>query len=328
MADRGLVDLIIGRIPRLTPAERVRICTHCNQEADLWGLSKRAIEGLVGRSLNHPWNLDALHAQAEQDAAVARMRGISYVSYVSPQYPPLLREIYDPPAILFYRGRLPNPELPVVGIVGTRHPSAGALTQAYDIAKALAYAGIPVIAGLAIGIDAMAHRGNSDGGAPTIAVLGSGLDEVYPAGNRLLARRIVEQGGALLSEYPPGTSPRKWHFPARNRIISALSRGTVIVEAPESSGALITARFALEQGRDLWVASAGLAAPQGAGTRKLAAEGAPVISNAGDILKEWGITPRETPMMQSDSGYAEGEFSVSALASSLARSLNLASEDW
>ncbi|MDR2392637.1 MAG: DNA-processing protein DprA [Treponema sp.] len=323
MVDRGLVDLIIGRIPRLTPAERVRVCIHCNQEADLFGLSKRAMEDLVGRSLKQSWNLDALHAQAEQDAAVARMRGIGYVAYVSPQYPPLLREIYDPPAILFYRGKLPNPELPIVGVVGTRHPSAVALTQAYALAKDLAYGGIPVIAGLALGIDGMAHRGNSDGGAPTIAVLGSGLDEVYPAGNRLLAQRIVARGGVLLSEYPPGTTPRKWHFPARNRIISALARGTVIVEAPESSGALITARFALEQGRDLWVASAGLASPQGAGTQKLAREGAQVISSAAEIFKEWGITPRETP----NSPRVEGEFSVSAWTASLAHTLHLGYED-
>jgi DNA processing protein len=314
---------MIGRIPRLTPAERVRICIHCKEEADLWGLSKKAIETLIGRSLTQPWDLEAVYAQAERDATVARMRGIGYVSYVSPSYPPLLREIYDPPAILFYRGQLPNPELPIVGIVGTRHPSAAALTQAYDMAKTLGHAGIPVIAGLALGIDGMAHRGNSDGGAPTIAVLGSGLDEVYPAGNRLLARRIIEQGGVLLSEYPPGTTPRKWHFPARNRIISALARGTVVVEAPESSGALITARFVLEQGRDLWVASAGIASLQGAGTRKLAAEGAQVISSAAEILKEWGITPTEAP----GEPPREGEFSVSAWAASLAHTLHLGYED-
>jgi DNA processing protein len=268
-------------------------------------------------------DLDALRSQAEQDAAVARMRGIRYVSYVSSQYPPLLREIYDPPAILFYHGALPNPELPIVGIVGTRHPTAPALTQAYDMAKTLAQAGIPVIAGLALGIDAMAHRGNRDGGAPTIAVLGSGLDEVYPAGNRSLARGIIEQGGVLLSEYPPGTAPRKWHFPARNRIISALARGTVIVEAPESSGALITARFALEQGRDLWVGSAGIASPRGAGTRRLAAEGAAVISTAAEILQEWGITPQKT----TEAAPLEGEFSVSAWAASLAHTLHIEYED-
>jgi DNA processing protein len=142
----------------------------------------------------------------------------------------------------------------------------------------------------------MAHRGSLEAaGAPTVAVLGSGADEVYPAANRVVARRILESGGAILSEYPPGTPPRKWCFPARNRIISALARGVLIVEAPENSGALITARFALEQNRDLWVASAG-AVPSlgGAGTARLAGEGAKIIYTAWDILDEWNMKPAQT----------------------------------
>jgi DNA processing protein len=195
------------------------------------------------------------------------------------------------------------------------------MTQAYDISRALGKAGVPVISGLALGIDAMAHRGNLEGGAPTVAVLGSGLDEVYPGSNRPLARRIVEQGGVLVSEYPPGTLPRKWHFPARNRIISAFARGVLIIEAPRNSGALITARFALEQGRDLWVGSAGLVtgpetfSPLGEGTRKLVEEGARVIASAGDILAEWGIEEKT----DSETGKTEGN----ALALSLARSLKI-----
>jgi DNA processing protein len=138
----------------------------------------------------------------------------------------------------------------------------------------------------------MAHRGGLEGGAPTAAVLGSGLDEVYPRTNRALARRIVESGGVLLSEYPPGTEPRKWHFPARNRIIAGLARGVLVVEAPRSSGALITAQFALDQGRDLWVGSAGTASPRGEGTRTLAEQGGRVVSAAEEIFREWGLSPR------------------------------------
>jgi DNA processing protein len=159
----------------------------------------------------------------------------------------------------------------------------------------------------------MAHRGNLEGGASTVAVLGSGLDRIYPAANRMLARRIVETGGILLSEYPPGTEPRKWHFPARNRIIAGLARGILIVEAPRNSGALITAQFALDQGRDLWVASAGMA--RGEGTRKLAADGAGIISSGKTILKEWGLAV--------DSPEEPAPFSGAALASSLARSLHI-----
>jgi DNA processing protein len=239
--------------------------------------------------------MEEVRSQAEQDAGAARTRGIGYVSYAEEAYPPLLRESYDPPAVLFYRGALPDPVRPLAAVVGTRKPSGFAAAQAYTFGRALAWGGVPVVSGLALGIDALAHRGNLEGGAPTAAVLGSGLDWVYPASNRGLARRILENGGALLSEYPPGTPARKWHFPARNRIIAGLARGTLLVEAPAASGALITARFALDQGRDLWVASAGVNSPRGEGCRNLAQEGAPVITRGEDILNEWGIAvKRET----------------------------------
>jgi DNA processing protein len=182
----------------------------------------------------------------------------------------------------------------------------------------LARAGLAVVSGLALGIDAMAHRGNLDGGAPTIAVLGSAADEIYPAANRILAKRILEGGGALVSEYPPGTEPRPWTFPARNRIISALARGTLIVEAPEKSGALITAQFALEQGRDLWVASSGT----GAGIAKLINDGAKIIYCAKDILTEWHWEEAAAGKISGEER-REAESTGKALASSLARSLTI-----
>jgi DNA processing protein len=199
----------------------------------------------------------------------------------------------------------------MAAVVGTRRPSGRGAAAAYDIARDLGRAGVPVVSGLALGIDALAHRGNLEGAGATVAVLGSSLDEVYPASNRVLARNIVERGGVLLSEYPPGTGPRKWHFPARNRIIAGLARGTVIVEAPVFSGALITARFALDQGRDLWVSAAGIASPLGEGTRRLAEEGARVVSGAAFILEEWGMEGGETS--REDFG----------LALSLAREMNI-----
>ena len=181
-----------------------------------------------------------------------------------------------------------------------------------------------MVSGLALGIDAIAHRGNIDGGAPTLAVLGSALDQVYPVSNRVLAGRVIEAGGALLSEYPPGTGPRKWNFPARNRIISALARGTVIIEAPVSSGALITARFAREQGRDLWVSSVGLSSPLGEGVRKLAEEGAGRLSSALDIFKAWGIDPGgdSAPSFPEGRAAATGR-TARYLAEEMARSLQI-----
>jgi len=297
MVERGLLDLMLSRLRVLSQKEKVLLCESFNTEQDLIQKSKTDIEAIISHELAAFWDIDAIRALAERDAAAARLRGINMVSWQSPAYPPLLREIDDPPVLLFFRGALPNPESPLAAVVGTRKPSPQAAAQAFDIAKGLARGGISVVSGLAFGIDAAAHRGNIEGGAPTVAVLGSGVDEVYPSSNRPLARRILETGGALLSEYPPGAVPHKWNFPARNRIIAGIARGVLIVEAPQKSGALITARFALDYNRDLWVASAGVAEEQDRarfdrrGTTKYAGDGAQIIRNASDVLRAWN---RET----------------------------------
>ena len=220
-----------------------------------------------------------------------KLLGIYRIDKDSPLYPPLLREIFDPPEYLYCRGSFPDPEKSSIALVGTRHPSAAASMQALALGREFARAGITVISGLALGIDALAHRGVLEEGGCTVAVLGSSVDEVFPASNRDLARRILKNGGSLLSEYKLGTTPKKWFYPQRNRIISGLARATVIVEAPTGSGALYTGKFALEQGRDLFVASAGVASPIGEGTRALAAEGCPVIDSAADVLTGLNIDP-------------------------------------
>jgi DNA processing protein len=294
MSERGLLDLIIIGIPGLSVRERVTLCEKFEKEEEIVKLTKGDIEKIVNRPLaRYSWSMDKIRFQAEKDAQAARVRGIAWRSCVQAGYPPLLKELFDPPAVLFYRGTLPGADSPLAAVVGTRRPSAGAASQAFDLARDLGRAGVTVISGLALGIDAMAHRGNLEGGAPTVAVLGSGADEVYPASNRLLARRVLESGGALLSEYAPGTPPRPWRFPARNRIIAALARGTVVVQAPEKSGALITAQFALDQGRDLWISPAGMSGPLSAGTAKLASDGAGIAYSARDILGEWNIEAGE-----------------------------------
>jgi len=315
----SLLDLMICRIPGLKPNERIELEKQFDREEDFSVLSKRDIENLLGRFLESdpgensgegsfdkpgkkpsgkpwakPWKMDEIRLLAEKDAELVRKYGLCFVSWREKDYPPLLREIFDPPAILFYRGSLPDPEKPLAAVVGTRKPSSQAAGQAFTLGRELAEAGIPVVSGLALGIDSMAHRGNIEGGAPTVAVLGSGVDQIYPSSNRNLARRALEKGGIILSEYPPLTKPFKSNFPARNRIISGMARGTVIVEAPEKSGALITARYALDQGRDLWVDRVGVSSPRGAGTARLAQEGAVVISSARDILAEWKMPAGNT----------------------------------
>ena len=248
-----------------------------------------------------------------------QLLGIIKIEKDSPFYPPLLREIYDPPVFLYCRGTLPDPEKPAVALVGTRHPSAAASMQALTLGREFARAGITVISGLALGIDALAHRGCLEGGGCAVAVLGSSVDQVYPVSNRELARRILQTGGSLVSEYVFGTKPKKWYYPQRNRIISGLARATIIVEAPAASGALHTGRFALEQGRDLFVASAGISSPLGEGTRALAKDGCPVISKAEDVFSDWGIDPSVLLEWNKQNVIKGG----SALAASLKQELGL-----
>ncbi|NNM67693.1 MAG: DNA-protecting protein DprA, partial [Spirochaetales bacterium] len=172
-------------------------------------------------------------------------------------------------------------------IVGTRTPSEEGKAAAWNLGVELGRLGVVVVSGLARGIDAAAHRGAVESGGLTVAVLGQGIDWVFPAGNRNLARQIVAGGGCLLSEYGPGTPALAYHFPARNRLVSGLCRTVVVVEAPKNSGALITADLGLDQGRDVVVHQVGLETVRGDGTRSLAEQGACVIGSAQDLLQMW-----------------------------------------
>ena len=326
MEQHGRLDLIISRLPGLKPKDRVRLCEKIDSEDDFIRFTKSDIENILGRALKYFWDIDAIRAMADHDAKVCRMRSISFVSWRSAAYPPIVREIYDPPAVLFFRGQFPPADKPLLGMVGTRRPSCEALSQAYSLARDLGSLGVSVVSGLALGIDAISHRGNLEGGSPTFAVLGSGVDEVYPSSNRPLANRILDTGGAILSEYPPGTVPHKWNFPARNRIVCALSRSVLIVEAPARSGALITAELALDYGKDLWVASSGIYAEENPlydrrGTIKLAQDGAEIISRPADVLEKWGMemaannaASRKVNRDEIPAGNAGGKVLAAALA--------------
>jgi DNA processing protein len=301
MGERGLLDFIIISIPGLSARNRLFLCEKFDQEGEISILSREDIEKILQRPLNrYTFSMEGVLRQAEADYRRTLRQGIGFISWRDAEYPPLLREISDPPALLFFRGALPVPDQTLAAVVGTRRPSGQAARIAYEFARDLGRAGIPVVSGLALGIDAMAHRGAVDGGPGGVAVLGSGVDMIYPASNRSLAGKILEKGGALLSEYVPGTVPAKWHFPARNRIIAGLCRGTLIIEAGEQSGALITAQFALDEGRDIWVARIGLDSPLGGGTRRLASDGAPVLENAAELLSEWGLSEKSTVPAKAD----------------------------
>lgn len=219
--------------------------------------------------------------------------GITLVLSDNPAFPPLLREIPWPPHAIYVRGTLPSPDMPAVALVGTRKASTAGKATAKTFAKELSAAGIVIVSGLALGIDAAAHEGALEGGGLTIAVLAHGLDSIYPRTNERLAKRILEYGGALVSEYPLNTPIYPSRFLERNRIISGLSRGVLIVEAPERSGSLATARFALEQNRYVFVCPGGVRDPRYVGSHRLIREGAELVTEPSHILETLGIATAE-----------------------------------
>ncbi len=280
--------LAVNRIPCLRWDEKLRVLDAVRTLDGFLRLRPVDAALLAGRRLrNLVWRPGDLAAEAEKHHRAAESRKIRILPWTEPGYPPQLREIYDPPFLLFARGALPDWSRPALAVVGTRMPTGAGRRAAYELAFQAAEAGIPVVSGLARGIDGEAHRGCLDAGGLTVAVLGNGADGIYPVSHRGLAESILEAGGLALTEYAPGEGVRRHHFPARNRIISGLCRGVVIVEAPLKSGALLTADYALEQGRDLFVHGGCLEGENGAGLRRLAEDGAPAIFSLDAILEEW-----------------------------------------
>ena len=212
------------------------------------------------------------------------------------QLPDLLRQIHDPPPTLFLRGAAEVEVLgrPAVAIVGARACSTYGAQVARLLGRELAASGLVVVSGLARGVDGEAHRGALDAGGITIAVLGCGIDRDYPAAHTELARRICERG-LVVSEYEPGVEPAPWRFPARNRIIAGLTAATVIVEARERSGALITADFALEDGREVFAVPGEITSMLSTGTNRLLRQGATPLSSTEDVLELFGLSPAQRP---------------------------------
>jgi DNA processing protein len=255
----------------------------------------------------------------------------------APAYPPLLRELPDPPAVLFGSGRPETlgllAEEPAVTVVGTRRASPYGTEVAYALGRGLGAAGVPVVSGLALGIDGTAHRGCLDGGGVPVAVVASGPDVVYPRRHRSLYARVRECG-IVLSELPPGTEPYRWSFPARNRIMAGLARMTVVVEAADPSGSLITAEFAKDLGRCVAAVPGRVTSSLARGTNNLLKDGATPIGGTEDILDElFGVGVRsaagpsdsrsspEDPFLAAVLDAAESSDSVEALATATGRSI-------
>lgn len=242
--------------------------------------------------------LDKDLSAAEAVARKCIQKSIGVLPFSAPEFPARLRNIPDPPLILYYRGVLPDlSERPAIGVVGTRKATGYGLHQAELISEQLVQQGAVVVSGGADGVDTAALSSAIKAGGATVAVLGSGVDVVYPRTNRRLFTDILENG-CLISEYQPGAAPISWHFPARNRIISGISNGVLVVEAPKKSGALLTSDYALEQGRDVFAVPGNVDSPMSRGSNALLQNGAMAVLSGWDILREYQASYPKTVKMQ------------------------------
>ncbi|MEW6517870.1 MAG: DNA-processing protein DprA [Thermodesulfobacteriota bacterium] len=256
---REVLETEPGRISKLVP-----------------GLRASVIAGL---------DRENLRAAAEKELAAAAKAGIEIITREQPAYPELLRNIADPPILLYVKGNAALLQSGCIGVVGARAASVYGRRIAEDLSKRLCQRGLTVVSGLALGIDTAAHEGALQAGGATLAVLGCGLDVVYPRQNSSLYEEIARRG-ALVSEYRLGTLPEAFRFPARNRIISGLSLGVVVVEAARKSGSLITAGYALEQGREVFAIPGRIDSCKSEGTHRLLQEGAKLVHTVDDIIEE------------------------------------------
>jgi DNA processing protein len=263
-AARAYKDLCAGRFSEAVPAERVA-----------------EVVGEIGARLQS--------AKALASEAISRAAALEtlVLCVTDPRYPERLRQIADPPVVLWMLGQAEALHGPLVAVIGSRYPSTTGLMVAKRLSSELAEAGLTVVSGLARGIDGAAHRAAIDAGGRTVAVLGNGPDVVYPAEHRELFQ-AVRRAGAIVTEFPPGAGPKPRHFPLRNRIISGLSQAVVVVEASDKSGTLITARAAIEQGRDVLAVPGSVLSERYRGCHALIKDGARLVETVDDILEELG----------------------------------------
>ncbi len=271
--------------PALSDRVRVGLLEQFYDAEDLYFADAQAMEDLSPELREALADKELGEAQKILDTCMKR--NISLLTYRDAAYPARLRNIPDPPVVLYYKGRLPDFDgLPVIGVVGTRQASAYGLTVAKRMGYQIAACGGVVVSGAARGIDGVAMAGALTAGAPVVGVLGCGADVVYPPSNRALFAD-TERNGCILTEFPPGTPPNRWNFPRRNRLISGLSCGVLVVEAPEKSGALITAKQAAEQGRDVFVVPGNIDVDSCRGSNALLRDGAIAATCGWDVLGEY-----------------------------------------
>ncbi len=285
-------------IPFLGPRRIKSLLDHFKTPLEAWRAPRDELARLngFGPSVAENFLRERSKIDPDQSWEEIEKKNISVVSWDESAYPYLLKEIYDPPPLLYFQGDLSVLGKFCLAIVGSRRHTVYGKEIAYKFAKKISNYDLTIVSGMARGIDTWAHRGALDGGGKTAAVLGCGLDICYPAENRNLKQKISENG-VVLSEFPPGVGPMPQHFPQRNRIISGLSLGTLVVEAGEKSGSLITAGFALDQGREVFAVPGAVGSPFSRGCHKLLKEGAKLVETVEDILEELIIPLKAEPII-------------------------------
>lgn len=268
----------------------------CGSARAAWSAPASDLRAVLGNREKQLANLLKVRERLDPLRELERLvgDGVQVVTLIDDGYPSLLREIAIPPPVLFVRGTLLETDRVAVAVVGTRRVTPYGRDVARSIAGDLARAGVTVVSGLAHGVDGIAHQAALEANGRTIAVLGSGIYDIYPREHRNLAQRIAEQG-AIVSDNLPNAKPDRWNFPARNRIISGLSQGVLVVEAPERSGALITVDFAADQGRDVFAVPGPVNAASSAGCLRIMRDGARMVRNADDILEDLRLLRPEPP---------------------------------
>ena len=256
---------------------------------------------------------ESLEPKLEQALSWHEMPDQGWLVWGEPEYPQKLLSLPDAPLVLGYRGDASLLDDPQIAIVGSRHASKSGLETAKDFARYLSKQGVTITSGLALGIDAAAHQGGLQGVGKTVAVVATGLDRIYPASNQSLGHQIVEQG-VMVSEFPLGSKPLSYHFPKRNRIISGLSLGTLVVEAALKSGSLITARTAIEQGREVFAVPGSIHNPQAKGCHQLIKQGAKLVEEGRDVLEE--LSPSLQAVLHSSETDAQQSLELDSPSSS------------
>jgi DNA processing protein len=280
--------ILLAHYPKITYLRYKKLTSYFSDiskvwEAEIIDLIKAGLDEAIAHEFL-TWRESTDHEKILQ---TLEREQITTVSLGEKNYPELLSQVSDPPHTLFIRGSLPTHDLPSIAIVGTRHHTTYGKQVTEELSFKLAQQGLGIMSGLALGIDGIAHEAALKAQGITVAVLGSGIDRttVYPASHQNLAERIIFQGGAIVSEYPPGFRPTTYSFPARNRIVAGLTLGTLITEAPEESGALITARCALDYNREVMAVPHPITSETGEGGNKLIQRGAALIRSAQDVME-------------------------------------------